>query len=252
MKSQQFKLLIISSLALIAAITLGNVVKAERSESQTLENQTEETNKKQTRSSREIEVNPTEISPVVYNAPPDSSRHQKTRTASTRVCSYPIIGDFHLLAPDDHVALTADQNPTFYVYFESIPNTELRYSVGNPDNYITDRRVKISEPGLLPIEINPENKEFPSDLYYLTIGLVCKDGRSRADKFIRLRFVKIDENRLQIVKNSSNSTLETVATLAKDGIWYDALNEAHSLKDKEVFLNLLSQIEVEEVASLKP
>ena len=99
--------------------------------------------------------------------------------------------------------------------------------------------------GIISLKITPETDLLPGR-HYLTVGLVCEGGKPIQDKHIRVAFNKIDSDNLTGIEIYSSS-LERINMLAEEGVWYDALNEAYALEDKEIFLSLLEQINITKV-----
>lgn len=190
--------------------------------------------------------------PVVrFNPPEERGREQRTRAGGSRGCPEQIDTELVLLAPQNSVAMTASTNPTFYVYLDSIPNTQLRYSLGNDERILVDRTITVNESGIIPLEIDSETDSLTGGRYNLTVGLVCQGGSPIDDKHLQVELVKVDGPVLEDSNFVSNSPLERIKILAENGIWYDALKDAYYLEDKSIFFSLLEQINLKELSAVQ-
>ena len=213
----------------------------------------------------QIPVAPVDAQSVfsAYNRPSDTSRRdgsQRRTISGSRGCERQS-AQLTLLIPEDHIALTASEHPTFLFYLSDLPARPIRISIVDPQKPepIFDRTLTINKAGLFSVTIPPTVSALENGkTYILTAGILCHPTRMSASAYISVNFQKIALNSYQQKKLERASTLlERAQIYAKEGIWYDALAasyEAVRVEDSgavSYFQKLKAQINLQ-ISQLEP
>ncbi len=175
------------------------------------------------------------VSPAIagYVPPPTQKPPSDyTKSGGARGCPEERI-PLTILSPTTHVGYTASQHPTFAWFLYSPHNTEFRLFEFDPNG----EAKKLGEPINLPASKGINKYSLPENQPGLAVGkkylwqvsISCPDGAlvQRAEFMVVELSSNIKSNLPKITNNSQKADF-----YAKQGLWYDALEEALKLVPK--------------------
>ncbi|MGF1488346.1 MAG: DUF928 domain-containing protein [Prochloraceae cyanobacterium] len=211
----------------ILLITNQNLALAQRAE-ESNDNSSESAPSSRERNNRKMERT------VKYKKPLSVKKiKQQTRAAGSRTigCKLPIeVNKLYLIAPENHVALTAKERPTFYIYLDRVPSQPIRYSLNSQKELLFQQTIEIARKGIIPITLPPGIYLEESREYFLTLGIVCEPRNPIKDFHVTVEFMKINLDR------------NLDSDLTSNVLWYDLLDLAYKSFDQKLFLSLINQI----------
>lgn len=202
--------------------------------------------------SEEKENREQQNSQIEYQLPREVEyQRQRTRSGGNRgkKCDRPLNNEgIEIIAPEDHVALTINSQPTFYVVLKEVPQAEIRYSINSTDRLLFVETTPVDRRGIIPITLPQSVKLDTPGEYFLTLGLVCNQEIPVNDPHVRVKFRKIySSSSLEAELKSADSTVQSAKILARSSLWYDALDLAYKSKDDSIFRSLASQAGFEDI-----
>jgi hypothetical protein len=176
----------------------------------------------------------------------DNSSPQRRTASSSRGCSGEEIAQLTIIAPQDEIALTTLDRPTFFIYLSKIPSHHVKMSITHPKEsepyFETD--LKVEKAGWQRIEVPASRQSLKAgETYILTAGILCNPLRLSDSIYARITFKKVNlsaqaKQKLALAAND----LEKAGIYATEGIWYDAIKYAY--QDRNYFNFLISQSKI--------
>ncbi|TVQ42844.1 MAG: DUF928 domain-containing protein [Gloeocapsa sp. DLM2.Bin57] len=153
-----------------------------------------------------------------------------------------------ILAPDDHLGLTAQTHPTFFWYLnlEENQSRTIKFTlveVGRTEPIFEQIFIADGSPSLKLMQFTLPDTVEPlkiNQTYRWTVTVVCNLQRPSSNYFSSTMFKVISKR-----NQSFNYSLETNAILsARQGIWYDSLYYAYSSGNSQLFAQLLKEVNI--------
>lgn len=172
--------------------------------------------------------------PYQLYTPPSLARQMNVTASGARGCPGKAV-DIKALAPKDHVGQTISSNPTILFYVASVPSEKAYFSLvdNNSPEPLYERELTVRQPGVLQVSI-PKTVNLKQDRDYIwNLEVVCDRERPSQNWYSRGVFKKVapPKQLSQQLKNTDN--YQKVKSLAKAGIWYDALAISYQQKDDQ-------------------
>lgn len=200
---------------------------------------------------------------IVRNyVPPDSPSPQRTKGAGSRGgCPRYTNTKFHLLAPDDHVAVTVSDPPSIFAYVSKpgIPFV-ITIAESNAISPLYEKNLTSTRSGIIKIELS-KNKPWKMKAgrkYRWTLSLLCNKKRLSENPYAQVEFKYVSPSP-DLQRELQFNPSERAEIYAREGIWYDALassyqnaistNQNGKTSNSNYFAYLLQEIGVRGLAN---
>lgn len=158
-----------------------------------------------------------------------------------------------LLAPQDHIAATTSERPTF-LWYVSNTSMPIRFVLSEPGpgvkKPILDKQINPSKPGIMGVELPLKAKLALGKKYRWVVSIICnkKHPSENIYAYAWMERVAMTTTLKQAVQVKDNS--QKAIAYAQAGVWYDALANLYKLhiahpEDKQAaqnFFGLLNQV----------
>lgn len=153
-----------------------------------------------------------------------------------------------LLAPPDHLGLTAQTHPTFFWYLNQPTNQPrtLKFTLvemGQTEPLLEQNLIADTSSSITLMQFTVPDTVAPlkvNHTYKWTITIICNPQRPSSNYFSSTTFkmVLVEPNPLQY------SPEEEAISLARKGIWYDSLYYANLSTNSDLFTELLKEANI--------
>lgn len=163
-----------------------------------------------------------------------------------------------LLAPQDHIAATTSERPTFlwYVSNTSMPiRFVLSESGTGVKKTILNKQINPSKPGIMEVELPLKAKLAVGKKYLWIVSIICnkKHPSQNIYAYAQMERIAMSTTLKQAVQVKDNK--QKAIAYAQAGVWYDALANLYKLhiahpEDKQAaqnFFGLLNQVGLSKV-----
>lgn len=182
-----------------------------------------------------------------YVPPLDRPFLQRTEGSGSRSTGCRGGTDLQLLAPQDHIAATTLERPTFlwYVSNTSMPiRFVLSESGTGAKKTILNKQINPSKPGIIGVELPLQAKLAVGKKYLWVVSIICnkKHPSENIYAYAQMERVAMSMTLKQAVQVTDNN--QKAIAYAQAGVWYDALANLYKLhiahpQDKQATQNLV-------------
>jgi hypothetical protein len=159
--------------------------------------------------------------------PPNNGSPRRTTSNASRGCDDLSNLSLYLLAPKDHVGVTASDRPTFFWYISNVSDVPVEFALveeGVPTP-LWKQKIEVQKAGIVSIPL-PENlpQLAVGREYKWSVRLICNPvSPSAASPYISwIRKVPLTESLRSRLSNAS-SDRDRAFLYAQAGMWYDAV-----------------------------
>lgn len=188
-----------------------------------------------------------------YVPPLDRPFLQRTEGSGSRGTGCRGGTNLQLLAPQDHIAATTSERPTFLWYVNNT-SKPIRFVLSEPGpgakKPILDKQINPSKPGIMGVELPLKAKLAVGKKYRWVVSIICnkKHPSENIYAYALMEKVAMTTTLKQALREKDNT--QKALAYAQAGIWYDALANLYKLhvahpKDKQAtqnFFGLLDQV----------
>ena len=210
-----------------------------------------------------LPVSSTPKNKSTYRPPKGKIRQQVRKTGASRgECNIPLNDTVTLLVPQDHIASTVLERPTFLWNVSQKLSLPLRFTLLEPGKKPIFVKQLNPEPGIVALKL-PQNS-LPLKIgktYRWTVTIVCNQKRPSRNLFAQAWIERVALPKSNNLSETTFNSSFCSAEYAQLGIWYDALscNYAQLIKNQNSsnsrfpeFWSLLKEIDLPNLTQSKP
>lgn len=128
-----------------------------------------------------------------------------------------------LLAPDNHIATTISERPSFLWYLEpTMLPVRFTLTETGQESPVIAQQIKIKQPGIIKFDLPAEVKLKVGKKYRWTVSLTCNEKRPSANTYASAVMERV-EIPLKLKQRIGTNGEEKIDLYEETGIWYDAL-----------------------------